>query len=58
MTLPALRNRWDTITAVIEQFEPHGHDGHFVSTRSSDARRKLGYFLGSLVRDGAPTVPR
>jgi hypothetical protein len=44
------------ITVVQTQYAPSGYDGHFVSTEHPAARRTLVQMMGTVFRDGTPTV--
>ena len=58
--LPAMGNRQvggEPVTAVMIQADPGDDDGHFVLYRDADIRDQAAHFLGSMVRNGIPTVP-
>lgn len=44
------------ITATLTEYVAQGYDGHFVVFRDSRGIRQAKNFLGTLVRDGVPTV--
>lgn len=43
-------------TAVLVQVQPNGYDGHFVLFRDADMIRRFQQWVGTFVRDGAPTL--
>lgn len=43
-------------TAVLLQAQPSGYDGHFVLFRDATLQRRYQQWVGTFVRDGAPTV--
>jgi len=38
------------------QYQPDGYDGHFVSTKNTNARTAIQKFLVTFMRDDAPTI--
>ena len=60
--LPVSNSKWlevlrIRVTAVTRQYQPNGHDGHFVMFQHTEARRQTLHFLGTAARDGVPILP-
>ena len=61
--LPVSNSKWlevlrIRVTAVTRQYQPNGHDGHFVMFQHPEARRQTLHLLGTAARDGVPVLPK